>query len=116
MADLQTTQTMFMHWNPTTRLCYNRKMVCEGCPNKEICDMQPWNRNPLKIKNIKYAVMRTLQNIGEPEKMKVCDCKKHIEFDYTMDKVLPNGEVESIAIFKCTVCGRELTEEEICQL
>lgn len=118
MTDLRDVQTMFMHWTPITRECYKRKMVCEGCPNnnERVCNKRPWNKNPLGIKNIKYAVMRTLQNIGEPDKMKVCDCKKHIEFDYTMDKALPNGEVESVAIFKCTVCGAEYTEEEVCQL
>ncbi len=116
MNNLKNTQSMFLHWTPITRTCYKRGMICEGCPNLEVCSIQPWNKNPVGIKNIKYAVMRILKNIGEPDKMKVCDCKKHIEFDYTMDKALPNGDVESIAIFKCTVCGKEFTEDEVCLL
>lgn len=42
--------------------------------------------------------------------MRICDCKKHIEFSHTIDKALPFGDVESIAIFKCTVCGKEFIE------
>lgn len=116
MNKLEKASTMFLHWTPITRTCYKRGMICEGCPEKFLCDIRPWNLNPLGIKNIKYAVMRILMNIGEPDKMQVCDCKKHLEFDYTLDKQLPNGDIDSIAIYKCTVCGREFTEEEVCQL
>lgn len=117
MKDENNKITMFRHWNALTISCYKRNMICEGCPNKKVCEIEPWNKNPLGIKNIKYAVIRTLQNIGEPEIiMKICNCKKHIEFDHTIDKALPNGDIESIAIFKCTVCGKEFTENEVCLL
>ena len=113
---MEKTTTMFLHWNTTTKTCYKHNMVCEGCPNKTMCEMQPWNENPLKIKNVKYATMRTLMNIGEPDKLKICDCKNHLEFDYVIDKTMPNGDVVSTAIFKCTVCGKEFTEDEVCLL
>ena len=112
-------QTMFSHWTKITKTCYEHNMICEGCPNNTnfLCKKEPWVRNPYGIKNIKYAVIRTLNNIGEPKKeMKICDCKKHLEFDHTIDKELPFGYIESIAIFKCTVCGKEFTEEEVIRL
>ena len=109
--------SMFMHWTDLTKTCYYRyqqKLGCEGCPNnnKYICLKKPWNKNPYRIKNIKYAMLRTLANIGEP-KMKICDCKKHIELDRIIDKALPNGDIVSTTIFKCTVCGKEFTEDEV---
>ena len=58
---------MFKHWNSLTKTCYKQGMICDGCPNKYLCDIEPWNRNPYRMKNIKYAVLRTLRNIGEPE-------------------------------------------------
>lgn len=42
--------------------------------------------------------------------MRICDCKKHIEFSHTVDKVLPYGDIQSIAVFKCSICGKEFTE------
>lgn len=59
--------TMFTHWNSVTRLCYERNMICDGCPNLSFCNIQPWNKNPYGIKNIKYATIQTLKNIGEPK-------------------------------------------------
>ena len=63
--------TMFIHWNAVTRLCYDRHVVqnltCDGCPNLSFCNIQPWNKNPYGIKNIKYAMIQTLKNIGEPK-------------------------------------------------
>lgn len=59
----------FQHWTPITLECYKRNMVCEGCPNNTdyLCNKPVWNNNPYRIKNIKYAVMRIIANIGEPE-------------------------------------------------
>ena len=64
-----------------------------------------------ETKNVK--LIQLLKNIGEPEKMKVCDCKKHLIYSGTIDKSLPNGEVESIAVYECTVCGKEFREDEL---
>lgn len=37
-------------------------------------------------------------------------CKHEFEYAYTLDKALPYGEIESIAIFKCKICGEEIDE------
>ena len=37
-------------------------------------------------------------------------CKHEWEYYDTLDKVLPYGEIESIAIFKCRICGEENSE------
>lgn len=60
--------SVYYHWTPITKFCYLRGMKCEGCPNDNeyICKKEPWNKNPYGIRNIKYAVIRTLRNIGEP--------------------------------------------------
>lgn len=60
----------FNHWNPSTKLCYKQHeqgKSCNGCPNFNFCMIKPWNDNPYKIKNIKYAMLMTLKNIGKPE-------------------------------------------------
>lgn len=62
--------TMFTHWNSVTRLCYDRHdkgLTCTDCPNYDFCNIRPWNVNPYGIKNIKYAMLQTLKNIGEPK-------------------------------------------------
>lgn len=62
--------SVYFHWTPITKLCYSRQMNCEGCPNDYVCSLPVWNKNPYGIRNIKYAVMRTIANIGEPKKYK----------------------------------------------
>lgn len=37
-------------------------------------------------------------------------CKHEWEYAYTLDRALPYGEIESIAIFKCKICGEEIDE------
>lgn len=106
-------QKMFYHWTELAKDCYERGMNCEGCPNDYVCSIPSWNRNPYRMRNIKYAVIQLLKNVGEPSKMRICDCKKHLEFSYTLDKMLPNGNVESIAVYECSVCGKLFTEEEL---
>lgn len=62
--------TVFLHWNDMTKTCYNRYkngLNCDGCPNSIACSKQPWNKNPYGIKNIKYAMLQTLANVGEPK-------------------------------------------------
>lgn len=61
------TERMYIHWNNLTKTCYKQNMICENCPNKLICSIKPWNINPYNIKNIKYAVLKTLENVGEPK-------------------------------------------------
>ena len=41
------------------------------------------------------------------------DCKEHLEFSYVRDTALPYGDIESIAIFECTVCGKEFSEYDL---
>lgn len=38
-------------------------------------------------------------------------CKHKFEYEYTIDKVLPYGEIESIAVFKCKICGEEYVQQ-----
>lgn len=61
-------KNMFQHWTDITRTCYDRNMVCDGCPNNTefVCKKKAWNENPYGIKNIKYATIMTLKNIGKP--------------------------------------------------
>lgn len=59
--------SVYRHWTNLTRTCYKQKMNCTDCQNRIICSIEPWNLNPYGIKNIKYAVIRTLANIGEPK-------------------------------------------------
>lgn len=40
-------------------------------------------------------------------------CKDSLEYSYTRDTVLPYGEISSEAIFVCTECGAEYSEEEL---
>lgn len=63
-------QKMFQHWNPSTKLCYKQHeegLTCETCPNLKFCETKPWNKNPYGMRNIKYAMIQTLKNIGKPE-------------------------------------------------
>lgn len=41
------------------------------------------------------------------------DCKEHLEFSYVRDTALPYGDIESIAIFECTICGKEFSEYDL---
>lgn len=43
--------------------------------------------------------------------MRICDCKKHLEFDHVEDELYPYGCIESYAVYKCSVCGREFSEK-----
>lgn len=40
-------------------------------------------------------------------------CNHKLEYVYTRDEVQPFGEITSIAVFKCTKCGKEFLEGEI---
>lgn len=55
----------FQSWNATTAECYNHKLICNNCPNKQSCQTKVIHRNPYHIQNIKYAVLMTYANIGE---------------------------------------------------
>ena len=46
-------------------------------------------------------------------KMNNHNCEENLEYDYTIDKVLPFGEIVSIAVFKCIKCGKEFLEGEM---
>lgn len=40
-------------------------------------------------------------------------CKHDWEYIGTIDKQLPYGEVESIAVFKCRICEKEVIIDEL---
>lgn len=40
-------------------------------------------------------------------------CNHELEYEYTRDEVLPYGNINSIAVFKCIKCGKEFNEWEI---
>lgn len=40
------------------------------------------------------------------------NCKEHLVFDGVIDQLLPFGDIESMAIFKCEICGKEFREDE----
>lgn len=55
----------YFKWNPSTALCYHNKLRCENCSNRFICNSYNYAYNEYKIKPIKYATIKTYQNIGE---------------------------------------------------
>lgn len=55
----------YTKWNPTTALCYHNNLCCENCSNKQVCNSYDYAYNEYKIKPIKYAVIKTYQNIGK---------------------------------------------------
>jgi hypothetical protein len=62
----------FEHWTDLTKMCYKRYqdgLSCSGCPNdtENLCRRRPWNVNPYGIRNVRYAMIQTLKNIGEPK-------------------------------------------------
>ena len=54
----------YQRWNPTTLLCFERKCHCEGCSNKDACNLPVDYLNEYGILNVKYAVLQTFANIG----------------------------------------------------
>ncbi len=59
----------FIRWTNLTKTCYKHNMICDNCPNNTeyLCKRKVWNKNPYHMKNIKYATLMTLKNIGEPK-------------------------------------------------
>lgn len=41
------------------------------------------------------------------------NCKHEFEYSHSIDKVLPFGDIISIAVFKCIKCGEEILEGEL---
>ena len=41
------------------------------------------------------------------------DCNHDCEYACTIDEVLPYGNITSVAVFKCTKCGKEFLEGEL---
>lgn len=41
------------------------------------------------------------------------DCNHEFEYAYTIDNLLPYGNITSTAVFKCIKCGEEFNEWEI---
>lgn len=59
------TAKSYQTWNTITAECYNNKMKCSICCNREECSIEAIHQNPYKIANIKYAVLMTYANIGD---------------------------------------------------
>lgn len=55
----------YTKWNATTALCYHNNLCCENCSNKQVCDSYLYAVNEYGIKPIKYAAIKTYQNIGK---------------------------------------------------
>lgn len=41
------------------------------------------------------------------------NCKDYLEYDHIVDECSPFGDIKSIAVFKCSKCGKKYTEEEL---
>ena len=54
-----------------------------------------------------------LEFLNEKEKIELHKCKDHLVFDHTVDTVLPFGDIDSSAVFKCEICGKEFNEEDL---
>ena len=55
----------YTKWNATTALCYHNNLCCENCSNKQVCGSYLYAVNEYGIKPIKYAAIKTYQNIGK---------------------------------------------------
>lgn len=40
-------------------------------------------------------------------------CKHEWEYYDTIDKALPFGDIVSVAVFRCRICGKEVTIDEL---
>lgn len=38
-------------------------------------------------------------------------CSAHLIFSHTEDRLYPYGDIQSLAVFMCEVCGKLFTEE-----
>lgn len=57
----------YRKWNTTTATCYAHKCCCNGCPNEDTCNSYLYAVNEYGIKPMKYATIKTYQNIGEAD-------------------------------------------------
>ena len=57
----------YLRWNTTTATCYAHKCRCTGCPNADTCNSYVYAVNEYGIKPMKYATIKTYQNIGEAD-------------------------------------------------
>ena len=57
----------YQRWNTTTATCYAHKCRCTGCPNADTCNSYVYAVNEYGIKPMKYATIKTYQNIGEAD-------------------------------------------------
>ena len=60
-------------WTEDSRICYNQKLICKGCPNQWICA-----KIPLQYKfahtdgkpPMKWSVLQLVSELGLPKKKK----------------------------------------------
>lgn len=64
---LKGSEDMFKRWNPTTVNCFLHNMICSGCPENEVCAMNPKNNNLYKMRAVKFAALMTYKNLGKPK-------------------------------------------------
>lgn len=57
----------YQRWNTGTATCYAHNCSCTGCPNEETCNSYVYAVNEYGIKPMKYATIKTYQNIGEAD-------------------------------------------------
>ena len=57
-------------WTPLTAICFERDMVCNGCPNTTACNIGDRYHNGKKnktdygLRKTKYLALRTFAEIG----------------------------------------------------
>jgi hypothetical protein len=57
----------YQRWNTGTATCYANNCCCNRCPNEEVCNSYIYAVNEYGIKPMKYATIKTYQNIGEAD-------------------------------------------------
>jgi hypothetical protein len=57
----------YQRWNTGTATCYAHNCTCTGCPNEDTCNSYVYAVNEYGIKPMKYATIKTYQNIGEAD-------------------------------------------------
>jgi hypothetical protein len=55
----------YTKWNTTTAICYHNNLCCANCSNRQVCDNYSFSKNEYGIKPVKYATIKTYQNIGK---------------------------------------------------
>jgi len=58
---------MYYHWTYSSNLCYQRRCICAGCENEEICSRQEKDKES-GLTPMKYAVLLLFAKFGAPKR------------------------------------------------